>query len=600
MMKRTQLLLPTTLLSLLAGVYVTACSEDSSPGPGSSTGATASSGSGGSGATGAGATGAGATDGGTTGGSSSDGGNGNTGGNSTNSGGNAGNSGGGGGTPNAGGTGGGDMVGGNTGSGGTSSIDPDVLTVQLGEVRQIIRGFGINATIMDLQNAKPLPWNQLFTLEGEDALGLSILRIGMNEDGNHRDVPSDWTTARDLGARVIGSCWSAPGDWKEGSDSVDGGGHLIDDYYEEWATLIAEYARDHQLYAMSIANEADFASCMVSPCDPPRTDAYPSMVYTGQEMAEFVKVAGPIFDEIAPDTKMIAPEASLWQHVWSSISPDGRELEGGGYLSSDPLECGCYANEIDPAVAETCADHCKNGEDGSLAPGGYDYGHWLASDSDAWSAFDIMGVHQYETQVGYAWPDDVNGGVRDREVWQTEMSGVMYWPEQGPSIDIENGVAVARWIHSALTVGEASAWLYWWYEAYYQDDNEGLAYIRSDTESNLDPNTIAKRYYTMGNFSRYIRPDVFHAVQMAGPSPDDVMVSAYKGDNGEVVVVAINETNQPVEIPIAITGGAAPAAMVPHLTSANENWAEGAAVPVMDGSFQADLPAMSVTTFVSE
>jgi hypothetical protein len=35
-----------------------------------------------------------------------------------------------------------------------------------------------------------------------------------------------------------------------------------------------------------------------------------------------------------------------------------------------------------------------------LAEGGYDYGHHLAADSASWAAFDIMGVHQYETQVG--------------------------------------------------------------------------------------------------------------------------------------------------------------------------------------------------------
>jgi len=233
-----------------------------------------------------------------------------------------------------------------------------------------------------------------------------------------------------------------------------------------------------------------------------------------------------------------------------------------------------------------------NGAGGELAEGGYDYGHWLASDPAAWSAFDILGVHEYESQIGYAWPADVTGGVRDKEVWETEMSGVLHWPEEGPSTDINNGVAVARWIHSALTVGEASAWLYWWYKDYYNGDNEGLALLQNG-------NTIAKRYYTMGNFSRYIRPDVFHAVRVAGPSPANVMVSAYSGDAGELVIVAINETNAAVDVPIAITGGTAPTAMVPHVTSASDNWAEGAAVTVTDGSLPAALPAMSVTTFVS-
>jgi O-glycosyl hydrolase len=480
---------------------------------------------------------------------------------------------------------GGGAVGGSGGGGGTAPT-PDVLTVQLSEVRQIIRGFGINATIMPA--GKSLPWQQLYTLEGEKALGLSILRIGMHENGGHRDVPSDWTQARTLGAKIIGSCWSAPAAWKD-NNSTTGGGHLLADRYDDWATRIADYAATNQLYAMSIGNETDFASCSPSQgraCSPPLTDEYESMVYTGKELAAFVKVAGPILKEKAPNTKLIAPEASLWIHVWSNLSPTNKA--NGGYDSSDPLGCKCYSNDINDAAAlAKCDTKCTTGE------AGYDYGHWLAKDEASWAALDILGVHEYESQVGYPWPADVTGGMKTKEIWQTEMSGVMYWPEQGPSTDINNGIAVAKWIHSALTVGEASAWLYWWYEAYYQDDNEGLALTKGG-------NTIAKRYYTMGNFSRYIRPDVFHAVRVAGPAPAKVLVSAYKGDSGEVVVVAINETAQAVELPIAITGGTAPASMVPYVTSSAQNWAAGTAAPVANGSFTAALPATSVTTYVGK
>src|SRR5690606_11124048 len=67
----------------------------------------------------------------------------------------------------------------------TGGDPPDVRTVQLQEVRQIIRGFGINATIMP--GGETLPWDKLFTLDGPDGLGLSILRIRMHEEGGHRD-----------------------------------------------------------------------------------------------------------------------------------------------------------------------------------------------------------------------------------------------------------------------------------------------------------------------------------------------------------------------------------------------------------------------------
>ena len=475
------------------------------------------------------------------------------------------------------------------GGAGGGGGDPTVLTVQLDQVRQIIRGFGINATITD---GKALPWSKLFSVDGTDGLGLSILRIGMNENGGHRDVASGWDTVKSMGARVIGSCWSAPASWKT-NNNVNGGGHLKPDYYDDWAKMIAKYAKDNGLYAMSIGNETDFASCDAAqsrPCNPPLTTAYPSMVYTGKELAAFAKVAGPIFKSDAPGVKMITPEASLWIHVWSNLSPTSKGVSGapgGGYNSSDPLGCGCFSNTIDATVAATCK--CADGD-------GYNYGHWLAKDPDAWSAFDIMGVHEYESQIAYQWPSDVTSGVRDKEVWQTEMSGVLHWPEQGPSKDINNGVAVARWIHSALTVGEASAWLYWWYKDYYNGDNEGLALLMSDSDSA----TPAKRYYTMGNFSRFIRPDMFHAVRVAGPAPSKVLVSAYKADDGKLVIVAINETSAAADVPIAISGGTAPAMMVPYVTSADANWKAGTAVAVASNSLPASLPAMSVTTFVSQ
>jgi len=69
---------------------------------------------------------------------------------------------------------------------------------------------------------------------------------------------------------------------------------------------------------------------------------------------------------------------------------------------------------IDSATAAKCASTCTSG-------GGYDYGHAMAADSAAWSAFDIIGVHEYDAQIAYAWPSDVTSGKPDREIWQTEM-----------------------------------------------------------------------------------------------------------------------------------------------------------------------------------
>ncbi|MBN1575604.1 MAG: hypothetical protein JW913_03575 [Chitinispirillaceae bacterium] len=459
--------------------------------------------------------------------------------------------------------------------------DPDALTVRLDQERQTIQGFGINACLM---TGSIFNIDECFGLDGKDALGMSVLRIGMDTGGGHRGVPSGWEKARtQYNAKIIGSCWSAPGDWKTNGQENDGG-HLKPTYYTQWAERIATYAKTNNLYAMGVSNEADFSSACAG--TPPCTDHYASMTYTGKEMVAFVKEARKAFNKIAPNVKMMAPEASLWIHVWSNISPTYKDQ--GLYNSSDPHGCGCFSNDITDEAAAKCAEKCKNGD-------GYDYGHWLAKDTAAWNAIDILGVHEYESQKAYQWPADVTGGKRTKEIWQTEMSGVMYWPEQGPSITIENGVAVARWIQSALTVGEASAWCYWWYGApyYTSNDNEGLALIKNNSQK-------AKRYYTFGNYSRYIRPGQ-KIVNITGTDklPAKVLLTASKADDGKVVIVAVNETASAQSVSIQIAGGTAPASFKSYVTNGSANWKEGNAT-ISGGVLTMELEKMSVTTFVGE
>jgi O-glycosyl hydrolase len=351
---------------------------------------------------------------------------------------------------------------------------------------------------------------------------------------------------------------------------VNDGGHLITSdggtCANSWATSITNFAKTNGLYAMSIANEPDFASCGTS--DPCNGD-YPTTLYTASEMVAFVKVVGPKLQ--AAGIKVIAPEASEWIHNWSNVSA-GPDVSGK--MSSDPLKCGCF-----PTGTTTCASSCSGG-------GGYDYGHALAADATAWAAFDIMGVHEYDTQHAEAWPSDVTAAKK--EVWQTEMSGVKWWAEQGPSSDIANGIAVAGWVHSALVTGNASAWLWWWYQANNTDDNEGL-YLKSGTDT--------KRHYTIGNYSKFVRPG-YVRVEVTGAVPSGVLLSAYKGTDGTVVVVAINQNTSDTPMTLAISGGTAPASCTPNVTSSSDSLAAKTAVAVSGGSLMATLGMQTVTSFV--
>ncbi len=485
-------------------------------------------------------------------------------------------------TAGAGGTDSGGTDAGGAGAGGGG--DPTQVTVRLDDLRQEMAGFGINNNWAPAMTDDVA--DRLFGT-GPQQLGMNILRVGMGSDGepyNGANCYADINKAVARGAEyIIGTLWSPPANCKS-NGSINDGGHLLESCYDSWSNTIAAFAdkiaqnTSTTLYAMSPQNEVDFASCgREEPCN----GNYDTTVMTGAEAAEFMKVVGPKLR--AKGVKPMSVEASEWIHVWSNESACCSEPSGLG--SSDPLGCGFPPTNC-PA--------------GAPFDDGYEYG-WAMYHMDAWDDFDIMGTHQYDSQIGYAWPAE----VPKKPVWQTEMSGVKWWPEQGEIVqdssapggwrvscttDIGNGVAVARWIHSALTVGEASAWLYWWYQAIDTDDNEGLV---------CKDGRVAKRLWTFGQFSKFIRPG-HSIVNVTGEVPQDVMLVASVGPDGTVVVVAINETTATVDLPITIAGGTAPTTMNVWQTSATDDLASKSAVTVTGGVLSASLPAMSVTTFVSE
>jgi len=448
-----------------------------------------------------------------------------------------------------------------TGGSGTGGSGTGV-TVNLGATRQTIEGFGFNTA---LSSATP-NWDTFYGT-GTNGLGLSIVRVAMQPNGSLSGVlpPASYN------AKVIGSPWSAPAADKD-NNNTQKGGHLKTTSYESWSTAIANFAKNNKLYAMGASNEPDFASCGSS-IGPPCYSDYDTMVFTANEMVNFVKVLGPKLK--AAGVKLIAPEPSEWIHLWSNASATGSTVAGHPN-SSDPLKCGCFSNT---PTTTGCASTCAQGN-------GYDYGHFLAKDATAWGLIDIIGTHEYDTQKAEAWPADVDGGKRSKPIYETEVSGVHYWPNEGPSSDISNGVVVAEWIHSAVVVGEASAWLYWWYQA--SGDNEGLI---------ISTSSLTKRAYTLGNYSKFVRPG-YIMVDVTGNSNASLLLSAFKGTDGTVAVVAVNKGTSAATVPITIAGGTAPASCTPYVTSSSDNLAAKTAVTATGGTFTASLAATTVTTFV--
>jgi O-glycosyl hydrolase len=138
-----------------------------------------------------------------------------------------------------------------------------------------------------------------------------------------------------------------------------------------------------------------------------------------------------------------------------------------------------------------------------------------------------------------------------------------------------------------------SAWHYWWLVD-LATDGEGLLLQGGST---TDP---PKRLYTVGNFSKFVRPG-YVRVSTSGATPaGGVLVSAFESPaDGKVVIVAINPGMASATLPVFVSGGKALTQVTPYVTSAADNLAAQPAIAVTNANFTATLGAQTVTTFVS-
>jgi glucuronoarabinoxylan endo-1,4-beta-xylanase len=218
--------------------------------------------------------------------------------------------------------------------------------------------------------------------------------------------------------------------------------------------------------------------------------------------------------------------------------------------------------------------------------GGDSFGTAILADSTANAAVNIFATHDYGHNAS-APPKAVT-----QHIWETEVSD-----ETAPDLDIGHGITVAQWVYSALVTGNANAWHYWWL-VNLNTDGEGLVQgNNADAGTSDDP---PKRLYTVGNFSKFVRPG-YERIDVSGPVPGGVQVVAFRNaPDATVVIVAINSNTSSTTLPIFVGGSSWPASVTPSETSASYNLASQTAIPVTAGRFTATLDGASVTTFVGK
>lgn len=205
----------------------------------------------------------------------------------------------------------------------------------------------------------------------------------------------------------------------------------------------------------------------------------------------------------------------------------------------------------------------------------------ILNDPQALANMDILGTHLYGTSFSnFPYPLFKSNGA-GKDLWMTEVyypnsdaNSADRWPE---------ALDVSYHINNAMVDGEFQAYVWW--------------YIRRQYGPMKEDGTMSKRGYSMAHFSKFVRPGYVRVDATKNPNTN-IYASAYKGDN-KVVIVAINRGSASASQSFVLQNGTA-SKVSSWITDSSRNLVAGSAVSLSGGSFTAQLPAQSVTTFVAE
>jgi glucuronoarabinoxylan endo-1,4-beta-xylanase len=355
------------------------------------------------------------------------------------------------------------------------------------------------------------------------------------------DLDQVWTAqqARDRGVtKFISSVWSPPG-WMKDNGQETNGGHLRTDMYDEFAEWLAAYVIGYKTYHNITIGWIGLQN------EPNFVATYESCEYTPEEMRDVIKVVGAKFEAEGITTKIVVPETT-----GSSNAPD--------YLST------------------------------------------IMADPDAAKYVDVFANHLYEDHIATFFNPDPRipylqavaalGTQYDKPIWQTEYS-LLSGSEQGT---FREALYTAYNIHNFLTYGNGSAYLVWGLFWISSGSGQGLIAIPSYGASSY---TITPKFYAVKQYFKFISPGL-RRIEAASDNPN-VLVSAYVNEtDGNVTIVAINKGSSSITTTFSL-GNVSVAAFNQYRTSDSENCAYVGNILVSIDSFNVNLPAESITTFVS-
>ncbi|MFN8134440.1 MAG: glycoside hydrolase [Bacteroidales bacterium] len=300
---------------------------------------------------------------------------------------------------------------------------------------------------------------------------------------------------------------------------------------------------------------------------------------TKYEMARTVRLTGNEFRERKIDTKILVSESFDYNCMYRThpfTKPD-RGYQIQSFFTPDSTDA--YIGNV-PNVPRLMAAHSY------------------------WTNTPVTDLRSIRMEMGNVLKKN---NVR---YWQTELCIMSNDHEigggGGKDLSMKTALYVARVIHHDLVYANASAWQ-WWRSVANGDYKDGLIYASPDITGLDGSFTDSKLMWTLGNYSRFIRPGAVRLSVMAydkegkqveegDTDPYALMVSAYENTDRTPIVVVINYQDQQKEFDLAWQGRSV-SKWKPYLTSDNPGSNLELQQNVAYGT-KLIVPARSVVTYV--
>jgi glucuronoarabinoxylan endo-1,4-beta-xylanase len=420
---------------------------------------------------------------------------------------------------------------------------------------QTMVGFGAGmceGTLQEIEALKQKDRQRIYDLVyGDDGLRLNIVRIhisataqplaadaplrkqGLRYDWQHdirtQNVYKAVAPALKRGGMIVYAVpFSPPARWKS-NNQLTLGGSVAREQYREYAEYLADFVDYYRkmhgvtIDVLSLQNEPD----VTAPWD--------SCRWTGKELAEFLKVLAPVFQERRLATAFMLPEGTSWRSTCMLAAP-------------------------------------------------------ALDDPETRRLVGILASHSYQSDTAGDLGRELLRGASERyklPVWMSEMC--LMWTPDDPGMDA--ALKIAGMIHDDIVRGGAAAWIYCF--VIFTPKFPGSMGVLSPVTA-AGELVVPKRFWAMANYSRFVRPG-WKRIRVEGSAlPSSAFVSP---DGDRVAIVAINPGDKERSATYDF-GDRTVSSIETYTTSNSADLKSSPLQPGERQSLAVTLPPRSITTIV--